>query len=292
MMGIFTMNLKLIVDVANTPFPSGNPSTTWIDGQLRCSITAVDHIWGQVLHFLQHKFLRHNVWNINECPLSDLKGESDDLVVGLKGVPAMQIVGEKPENSTLVTYVSGSGKVVTPMLILKGQTLVLVVFDLQCFCHPVDNDLQRTTDCILFESITLFSRLFLALAGMQRGDDTTGELKCCGVWYNAAKHSGSFFHQICWLLFLSTIGLHTFSGHWQLNYTCEMKESPPQEFLSISLKGVIWKNWYAFLISSVWQKEVDLRLKAEWSHNTAMCEWNAGPDPPPAGWSLGWVTPL
>ncbi len=90
-----------------------------------CTSQCAINLWfPQYKRWLRYQQVTHGdyIWNIDECPLPDLQGEGDDLVVGLKGIPAMQIVGgEKPENSTLVTYVSGSGRVVTPMLILKGQ---------------------------------------------------------------------------------------------------------------------------------------------------------------------------
>ena len=61
-----------------------------------------------------------NIWNINETGLPDIPREQK--VVGVTGEAALQTVaGEKPVNTTLLTYVSAGGLAMPPMVIFKGS---------------------------------------------------------------------------------------------------------------------------------------------------------------------------
>ena len=61
-----------------------------------------------------------NIWNINETGLPDISREQK--VVGVTGEAASQTVaGEKPVNTTLLTYVSAGGLAMPPMVIFKGS---------------------------------------------------------------------------------------------------------------------------------------------------------------------------
>ena len=63
----------------------------------------------------------NRIWNIDECGVSDVPREGE-AVVGVKGEQYSQAVsGEKPSNSTVLTFVSAGGLAVPPMVIFKGQ---------------------------------------------------------------------------------------------------------------------------------------------------------------------------
>ena len=63
----------------------------------------------------------NRIWNIDECGVGDVPREGE-AVVGVKGEPCSQTVsGEKPSNSTVLTFVSAGGLAVPPMVIFKGQ---------------------------------------------------------------------------------------------------------------------------------------------------------------------------
>jgi hypothetical protein len=60
------------------------------------------------------------VWNVDETGLMDMPPSGVE-VVGEVGVPACQIVsGEKPKLTTVLTYISASGRASPPMLVFTG----------------------------------------------------------------------------------------------------------------------------------------------------------------------------
>ena len=61
------------------------------------------------------------LWNVDETGLGNMPKEGTQ-VVGVKAEPAMQVVsGEKPENQTVLTFVSASGIVLKPLAIFKAK---------------------------------------------------------------------------------------------------------------------------------------------------------------------------
>ena len=60
-----------------------------------------------------------HIWNVDESGVGDVPNEQQ--VIGITGVPASQTVaGEKPQNTTVVTYASAGGLCMPPMIIFKA----------------------------------------------------------------------------------------------------------------------------------------------------------------------------
>ena len=61
-----------------------------------------------------------NIWNIDETGIPDIPKEQK--VIGVNGEQCSQTVpGEKPVNTTLLTFVSAGGMSMPPMVIFKGS---------------------------------------------------------------------------------------------------------------------------------------------------------------------------
>ena len=71
------------------------------------------HQWGL-------EFQPNHIWNVDECGIGDVP--QTQKVIGLVGERPFQTVsGEKPVNTTLLTYVSAGGLHVPPMVIFKAS---------------------------------------------------------------------------------------------------------------------------------------------------------------------------
>ena len=65
------------------------------------------------------EFNPNRIWNVDECGVGDVPKQH--AVVGVTGERTFQTVaGEKPENTTVVSYVSAGGLVMPPMIIFKA----------------------------------------------------------------------------------------------------------------------------------------------------------------------------
>ena len=63
-----------------------------------------------------------NIWNIDESGIPDMPKEQQ--VIGVTGEPTSQTVsGEKPQNTTVMTYCCAGGLFMPPMVIFKGAKL-------------------------------------------------------------------------------------------------------------------------------------------------------------------------
>ena len=77
-------------------------------------------IYKGLLNKLELKYKPYNIWNIDETGIPDLPKEQ--RVIGVVGEQASQTVpGEKPVNTTLLTYVSAGGMSMSPMVIFKAS---------------------------------------------------------------------------------------------------------------------------------------------------------------------------
>ena len=64
----------------------------------------------------------NRIWNIDECGIGDVPQTTS--VVGVTGERAFQTVsGEKPQNTTIVSYISTGGLAVPPMVIFKAAKI-------------------------------------------------------------------------------------------------------------------------------------------------------------------------
>ena len=64
------------------------------------------------------EFKPFHIWNVDESGVGDVPSEQQ--VIGLTGVPASQTVaGEKPQNTTVVTYASAGGLCMPPMIVFR-----------------------------------------------------------------------------------------------------------------------------------------------------------------------------
>ena len=65
------------------------------------------------------EFKPFHIWNVDESGVGVVPNEQQ--VIGLPGVPASQTVaGEKPQNTTVVTYASAGGLCMPPMIVFKA----------------------------------------------------------------------------------------------------------------------------------------------------------------------------
>ena len=61
----------------------------------------------------------NRIWNVDECGVGDMPQTTS--VVGVTGERALQTIsGEKPQNTTIVSYISAGGLAVPPMVIFKA----------------------------------------------------------------------------------------------------------------------------------------------------------------------------
>ena len=64
----------------------------------------------------------NRIWNVDECGVGDVPQTTS--VVGVTGERAFQTVsGEKPQNTTIVSYISAGGLAVPPMVIFKAAKI-------------------------------------------------------------------------------------------------------------------------------------------------------------------------
>ena len=68
------------------------------------------------------EYAPNRIWNVDECSFGDVPQMTS--VVGVTGERAFQTVsGEKPQNTTIVSYVSAGGLAVPPMVIFKAAKI-------------------------------------------------------------------------------------------------------------------------------------------------------------------------
>ena len=68
------------------------------------------------------EYAPNRIWNVDECGIGDVPQMTS--VVGVTGERAFQTVsGEKPQNTTIVSYVSAGGLAVPPMVIFKAANI-------------------------------------------------------------------------------------------------------------------------------------------------------------------------
>ena len=68
------------------------------------------------------EYLPNNIWNIDECGVGDVPQPS--TVVGVTGERSFQTVsGEKPTNTTVVSYISAGGMTMPPLVIFKAARI-------------------------------------------------------------------------------------------------------------------------------------------------------------------------
>ena len=68
------------------------------------------------------EYAPNRIWNVDECSIGDIPQMTS--VVGVTGERAFQTVsGEKPQNTTIVSYVSAGGLAVPPMVIFKAAKI-------------------------------------------------------------------------------------------------------------------------------------------------------------------------
>ena len=68
------------------------------------------------------EYLPNNIWNVDECGVGDVPQPS--TVVGVTGECSFQTVsGEKPTNTTVVSYISAGGMTMPPLVIFKAARI-------------------------------------------------------------------------------------------------------------------------------------------------------------------------
>ena len=77
-------------------------------------------LYKQLLEEFELNYKPYNIWNIDETGIPDIPKEQK--VIRVKGEQCSQTVsGEKPVNTTLLTFVSAGGMAMPPMIIFKGS---------------------------------------------------------------------------------------------------------------------------------------------------------------------------
>ena len=85
-------------------------------------------LYKQLLEEFELNYKPYNIWNIDETRIPDIPKEQK--VIGVKGQQCSQTVsGEKPVNTTLLTFVSAGGMAMPPMIIFKGSKVELEARD-------------------------------------------------------------------------------------------------------------------------------------------------------------------
>ena len=78
------------------------------------------NLYSRWIHQWGLEYQPNHIWNVDECGISDVP--QTQKVIGLVGERPFQTVsGEKPVNTTLLTYVSAGGLHVPPMVIFKAS---------------------------------------------------------------------------------------------------------------------------------------------------------------------------
>ena len=77
-------------------------------------------VYRETLTRLNLWYSPNKIWNVDECGVGDVPADNQQ-VLGVTGEPCSQTVsGEKPINSTVLTFVSAGGLATPPMVIFKG----------------------------------------------------------------------------------------------------------------------------------------------------------------------------
>ena len=87
--------------------------------------TQISHFFEQYKEWVNNwglEYLPNNIWNINECGVGDVPQPS--TVVGFTGELGFQTMsGEKPTNTTVVSYISAGGMTMPPLVIFKAARI-------------------------------------------------------------------------------------------------------------------------------------------------------------------------
>ena len=87
--------------------------------------TQISHFFNQYKEWVDNwglKYLPNNIWNVNECRMGDVPQPS--TVVGVTGEWSFQtVIGEKPTNTTIVSYISTGGMTMLPLVIFKAARI-------------------------------------------------------------------------------------------------------------------------------------------------------------------------
>ena len=87
--------------------------------------TQISHFFNKYKEWVDNwglKYLPNNIWNVNECGVGDVPQPS--TVVEVTGECSFQTVsGEKPTNTTIVSYISAGGMTMPPFVIFKAARI-------------------------------------------------------------------------------------------------------------------------------------------------------------------------
>ena len=87
--------------------------------------TQISHFFNQYKEWVDNwglEYLPNNIWNVNECGVANVPQPS--TVVGVTGECSFQTVsGEKPTNTTIVSYISARGMTMPPLVIFKAARI-------------------------------------------------------------------------------------------------------------------------------------------------------------------------
>ena len=104
---------------------AGNITNLSIARAISANPTQIRHFFNQYKEWVDNwelEYLPNNIWNVDECGVGDVAQPS--TVVGVTGEHSFQTVsGEKPTNTTIVSYISAGGMTIPPLVIFKAARI-------------------------------------------------------------------------------------------------------------------------------------------------------------------------
>ena len=137
--------------------------------------TQISHFFDQYKEWVDNwglEYLPNNIWNVDECGVGDVPQPS--TVVGVTGECSFQTVsGEKPTNTTVVSYISAGGMTMPPLVIFKAARIKPEWHE----AAPTGYMIQGSVDTSMLNSFRNMVSNLYALSPRRRYSLGTG--KCC-----------------------------------------------------------------------------------------------------------------